>query len=123
LTGEQPIINGEGLQTRDYVFVGDVARANQLALEYPGEGIFNIGTGIETDVVRIFELLKSALGSEAPEKHGPPAPGEQERSVLDSSLAAREMNWKPEIDLKEGIRQTADFFRVKFRGEKRIDND
>lgn len=119
LAGEEPIINGDGLQTRDYVFVGDVARANQLALEYPASGIFNIGTGTETDVIRIFELLKDSLKSDAPEKHGPKAPGEQQRSVLDASLAAEKLGWKPQVDLEEGIRQTAEFFQSKFKNSNR----
>ena len=115
LDGQQPIINGDGLQTRDYVFVGDVARANLLAIEYPESGIFNIGTETETDVVRIFELLKQALGSAAPEKHGPPASGEQQRSSLSASLAAEKLDWKPEVSLEEGIERTADFFKAKIK--------
>lgn len=116
LLGKQPIINGDGLQTRDYVFVGDVARANRVVLKYPDSGIFNIGTGVESDVIRIFNLLKTALKSDAPEKHGPPAPGEQKRSVLDFSLAEKRLGWRPEVTLEEGIGQTAEFFREQFKG-------
>jgi UDP-glucose 4-epimerase len=110
LEGSQPIINGDGLQTRDYVFVRDVARANLLALSYPECGTFNIGTGIETDVVRIFTLLRDALKSSAPEVHGPAAAGEQKRSVLDAGLARKTLGWKPSVTLEKGMEETAAWF-------------
>ena len=115
LRNEEPIINGDGRQTRDYVYVTDVARANRFALNYRECGIFNIGTGQENDVVRLFQLLKSCLHSDAPEKHGPPAAGEQARSVLDASRARKELGWKPEVSLEEGMQKTAEFFQGKFR--------
>ncbi len=118
LEGSRPIVNGDGLQTRDYVFVGDIARANRLALAYPKCGIFNIGTGVETDVITIFRILKESLGSEAKEEHGPPPAGEQKRSVLDYCRAEKELGWKPEVAMKEGLRKTADSFREKFEKDK-----
>ncbi len=114
LEGSQPIVNGDGLQTRDYVFVGDIARANRLALAYPQCGIFNIGTGVETDVITIFRILQESLASDAREEHGPPPAGEQKRSVLDCCLAEKELAWKPEVAIEEGLRKTADSFREKF---------
>ena len=84
LKGEQPIINGEGKQTRDYVFVGDVVQANLLGLKYSGSNIFNIGTGIETNVNQLFHHIKTLTGAKCEEKHIPAKAGEQMRSVISS---------------------------------------
>ncbi|MEI7906230.1 MAG: NAD-dependent epimerase/dehydratase family protein, partial [Bacteroidota bacterium] len=84
LKGEQPIINGEGKQTRDYVFVGDVVQANLLGLKHKGSDIFNIGTGIETDVNQLFHHIKKLTGSVCDEKHIAAKAGEQMRSVISS---------------------------------------
>lgn len=111
LAGEVPTINGSGEQSRDYVFVADVARANELALETRFSGALNIGTGIETDVNRLFFLLRDATGSDAPERHGPAKPGEQLRSVLDPGRARAELGWAPRIGVEEGLRQTVEYFR------------
>ena len=117
LAGEQPVINGDGKQTRDYVFVGDVARANVDALKYDGSNTFNIGTGIETDVNRIFNVLREATGSTRPVQHGEAKKGEQMRSLLTSEKIRRETGWKAEVSLEEGLRRTVAYFReVKFRG-------
>ncbi len=113
LEGEQPVINGDGKQTRDYVYVGDVVRANLLALNHPRNNYFNVGTGIETDVNRIFHLIREAVGSQAPENHGPAKPGEQRRSVLSFEKAQRELGWRPQVELEEGIAKTVAFFRQK----------
>lgn len=110
LEGKQPVINGDGRQTRDYVFVEDVARANLLALSHPDCGTFNIGTGVETDVVQIFRMLSAAAKSSAPEVHGPPAAGEQKRSVLNATLAREVLGWKPSLGVEEGMRRTAEWF-------------
>ncbi len=111
LRGEQPIINGDGGQTRDFVYVGDVVRANLLALDYDRNDVFNIGTGIETDVNTIFRKLREYSGADVPEKHGPAKPGEQRRSVLDYSKARRELGWEPQVSLDEGLRRTVEYFR------------
>ena len=110
LEGKQPIINGDGRQTRDYVFVEDVARANLLALSQEDCGTFNIGTGVETDVVQIFRALRAAAKSSAPEVHGPPAAGEQKRSVLNAALARKVLGWKPSLGVEEGMKRTAEWF-------------
>ena len=116
LNGEEPVINGDGRQTRDYTFVGDVVRANVLALDYRKSDIFNIGTGSETDVNVLYTKLRKAVGSSAPEKHGPAKAGEQMRSVIDYSKARKILGWEPEVGLDEGIKLTVDFFRRKIKG-------
>jgi UDP-glucose 4-epimerase len=104
-------INGTGEQTRDYVYVGDVARANLLALESEvPSGAYNIGTGIETSVNKLYEILLEASGRELPPKHGPAKPGEQLRSCVDPSKAARYLEWQPEVDLASGLTMTLRFF-------------
>jgi len=111
LSGGQPIINGDGTQTRDFVYVGDVVRAHLLAMEYDRSDIFNVGTGSETDVNTIFFKLREIVGRDVPEKHGPPKEGEQQRSVLDYSKAKRLLGWEPQIDLDRGLRLTVEYFR------------
>ncbi len=112
LAGEQPFINGDGLQTRDYIFVGDVARLNVMALGQDGFEIINAGTGIETDVVTLFDLVAHQVGSGFQRMHKPPAAGEQRRSVIDSRYALARIGWQPEVTLNEGLRQTVDYFRT-----------
>lgn len=116
LHGEQPVINGDGRQTRDYTYVGDVVRANVLALGYEKPDIFNIGTGKETDVNTLFRYLNEAIGSSADERHGPHKAGEQLRSVIDFSKAKRLLGWEPKVELGEGIRLTVEFFKKKISG-------
>jgi UDP-glucose 4-epimerase len=116
LRGEQPVINGDGLQTRDYVYVGDVARANLLALRPEVAGAINIGTGIETDVVTLFEELRRLTGSSAPTSHGPAKAGEQRRSVLECAHAAQVLGWRPEMALADGLGHTVDYFRSEAAG-------
>ncbi len=111
LSGEQPYINGDGLQTRDYVYVGDVVRANLSAMILEGYNIINIGTRRETNVVTIFNTLLKLTGSMCERKHKPEAPGEQRRSVIDPSLAARLIEWRPEVEFEEGLELTVDYFR------------
>ncbi|MGA7836772.1 MAG: NAD-dependent epimerase/dehydratase family protein, partial [Ignavibacteriaceae bacterium] len=82
LNKEQPVINGNGEQTRDYVFVGDVVKANLLALTDGNTDIYNVGTGLETNVNEIFNKLNSIIGNGQQEKHGPAVAGEQMRSVI-----------------------------------------
>lgn len=107
LKGEQPIINGEGTNTRDYVHVSDVAQANVQALAYDQNGIFNIGTGVETSANEVFQLVSQALGTAAPAQHGPARPGEQTASALDASLAHQKLGWQPTIDFATGVADLA----------------
>jgi len=111
LRGEPITVNGDGKQTRDYVFVGDVVQANLAALEREPCGAVNIGTGIETDVNRLAELLLQAAGSKSDVKHGPAKQGEQRRSVIDCGKAAERLGWRPSVPLAEGLRRTVDWFR------------
>lgn len=113
LKGEQPIINGDGKQTRDYVFVGDVVQANLLGLTYKGSNIFNIGTGIETDVNQLFHHLKNLTGASAAEQHIPAKAGEQMRSVISSKKIGEALGWKPTVTLEEGLKRTVEFFKGK----------
>jgi UDP-glucose 4-epimerase len=109
--GRESRINGSGEQTRDYVYVEDVARANVLALE--GEapsGAYNIGTGIETSVNGLYELLRDTSGRDFPPTHGPAKSGEQLRSSIDPTKASQVLHWHPETDLVTGLKQTLRFF-------------
>ena len=111
LTDKESIINGDGKQTRDFIFVEDVVKANLLALDYPQSDIFNIGTGIETDINSIFRILKEEIGSKQGENHGPTVPGDLKRNALDYARAEKFLGWKPKYDLKKGISITVDYFR------------
>lgn len=113
LRGQAAIINGDGEQTRDYVYVGDVVRANTAALARGGGRSINIGTGIETSVNTIFRILRSLSGNRQEEIHGPAMPGEQRRSCLENGLALEELGWYPETLLEEGLSRTLEFFRQK----------
>lgn len=111
LSGERPTINGDGKQTRDYVFVGDLVRANVALAQHDYVGPLNFGTGIETDVNQLFGHIRDACGVDVPEQHGPAKPGEQRRSVISPALAGKVIGWRPEVTLADGIRRTVDFFR------------
>ena len=105
-------INGSGEQTRDYIYVEDVARANILALENDTlSGVYNIGTGIETSVNELYNRMHRLSDKELPPpRHAPPKPGEQARSSVDPSKAARLLSWRPEVDLDKGLKKTLRFF-------------
>jgi len=112
LRAEPVTVNGDGKQTRDYVYVGDVARANLLALESTATGPFNIGTGVETDVNALARLLLEATGGRSQVRHGPAKPGEQRRSVVDCRRAAEVLGWRPQVPLAEGLGRTVEWFRA-----------
>ena len=111
LRGETCIVNGTGQQTRDFVYGPDVARGNLLAATSDVEGSINVGTGIETDVNRLYALLAAAAGTDRPAKHAPAKPGEQMRSSVDPSRAAEMLGWRPTVALEEGLRRTVEWFR------------
>ena len=115
LDGEECVINGDGTQTRDYVYVGDVVLAHMLALEkLKGSDIINISTATETDVNEIFQVLSElTTNGEAEAKHGPAKAGEQQRSVCSYDHATQALGWRPETTLIEGLRETVDFFQRK----------
>ncbi len=114
LNGGQPIINGDGLQTRDYVFVGDVVSANLKALSYDQCDYFNIGTGIETNVNELFHKLRHLTNANVEEVHGPAQPGEQLRSVLNIDKAQRLLQWRPQVSLEQGLAITVDYFKNEY---------
>ena len=103
--GQAPRIFGDGLQTRDYTYAGDVARASLAAAGHAG-GVFNVGTGLETSVVELYELCRTVSGSSLEAVEAPARLGELQRSVLDVSLAERELGWRADVPLEEGLRLT-----------------
>jgi UDP-glucose 4-epimerase len=111
LNNENPVINGDGKQTRDYVFVEDVVKANLTILNSDSSDIYNIGTGIETSVNELFSKLNVIASGAAKEKHGPPPKGEQARSVISSDKLFKKFNWKPSVKIDEGLRKTFHSFK------------
>ncbi len=111
LLGEQPIIHGDGNNTRDFVYVSDIVQANLIALGSNIKGVFNVGTGIEHNVNYIFKKLKELTNSNASEFHGPPKIGEQRRSVLSYEKFKKQTGWEPKINLDEGLKLTVDYFK------------
>ncbi len=111
LKGDAPTINGDGLQTRDYIHVSDVVRANLASAGRSGFHILNVGTGIETSVVDLYQGLQRAAGSDLAAEHGPGKPGEQKRSSVDASRIRAELGLPEPISLDQGLRRTADWFR------------
>ncbi len=102
-------IFGDGSQTRDYVYVGDVAKANILGLSAP-VGCYNIGTGIETSVNDLISELKKSSGRDFEVIHGDERPGEVQSISLEVALAEKTLGWRPEVGLSEGIKKTWDWF-------------
>jgi len=111
--GERPHVFGDGRQTRDYIFVGDVAKA-ALAAAGRSAGVFNVGTGRETSVLELYEACRRVVGSELDAVFDPPRLGELARSVLDTKFAERELGFRAQTDLVEGLAATWEFIR---RGE------
>jgi len=108
---EQATIFGDGLQTRDYVYVGDVARATLSALDHDG-GVFNVGTGMETAVVDLYSLCARVAGSDAAARHAEPRLGELQRSFLDPDLAASELSFRAMVGLEDGLAATWDWLQA-----------
>ena len=108
--GEQAKIFGDGLQTRDYVYVGDVARATTSTLGQDS-GVFNVGTGRETSVVELYELCAKVAGSDTPAEHAPARLGELQRSFLDPERAAHDLGFSAMVELEDGLRATWDWIR------------
>jgi len=104
--GGTPKIYGDGRQTRDYVYVLDVVRAMLAALGRDAGGVFNIGTGVETSVLELYEAVQRVTRSGSEAELAPPRLGELQRSVLDVSLAARELGWRPRHSLDDGLAET-----------------
>ncbi len=113
LQGESPTIFGTGKQTRDYVYVEDVASANILCMEKGNGEIYNLGTGRETSVVELFKLLKRIIGFNKPPLYADAKTGEVERISLDAGKAGQEINWKPDHTLEEGFEKTVMYYKKK----------
>jgi len=105
----QPVIYGDGNQTRDYIFVEDVVRANILAIEGKG-GIYNIGTGIETSVNDLVKMFSEILNKHIEPVYAPPRKGEVQRIALDTSKAKKELGFTPKFSLEEGLKRTVDWY-------------
>lgn len=112
LAGQQAIINGDGKNTRDYVYIDDVVRANLLAIKDNVSGIYNVATAKEYDVNYIFRKLKEITVSNCEEMHGEPKKGEQRRSVCSFEKFKKHHGWQPEINIDDGLRRTVEFFRI-----------
>jgi UDP-glucose 4-epimerase len=114
LKGKVPVINGSGNQERDFVYVGDIARANLLALDRAGGTIMNAGSGIGTSVNQIYDVLQEVLAFPHPADYGPAKRGEVYRIFLNSTMANEQLYWRPDVSLRDGLLQTVHFLRSAF---------
>ncbi|MBI1822875.1 MAG: NAD-dependent epimerase/dehydratase family protein [Nitrospirae bacterium] len=114
LRNEQAILNGNGMQTRDYVYVDDVVEANMMAMHAKPvqTDTFNVGTGIETSVNQLYKLLQGLTECSLKEIHGPEKRGEQMRSCLDYSKIHKSLDWEPRIAIKTGLERTVNHFKT-----------
>lgn len=111
LRGEQAHVNGDGKQERDFVYVGDCARANVLALEKARNGIYNLGWGYGTNINQIFDTLSEITHYDRPRVHRPAIAGETSRIYLSADKARRELGWEPQVRLEQGLEKTVEHFR------------
>jgi UDP-glucose 4-epimerase len=111
LDGGRPTIFGDGTQTRDYVFVGDVVDANLRAADSEATGPFNVGRGVETSVLDIVAALASISDNGFEADHAPPRTGEVQHIALDTSRTQAEFGWQARVDLEQGLRRTLDSLR------------
>jgi UDP-glucose 4-epimerase len=115
LNNEQAIVNGNGRQTRDFIYVEDVVEANLAVMGQETQGTYNVGTGEETSINDLLRILIAHTNSTCKEIHGPAKIGEQVRSVIDSNKLRQELSWEPRIELSEGLKRTVDYFRERMR--------
>lgn len=111
LDGRPVTIYDDGEQTRDFVYVGDVASANLQALDQGDDAIYNIGTGHASTINQLFRTLRELAGYPHAPQYAPARPGDIRHSVLDATRAVRELDWQPATSLEEGLIQTIEFFR------------
>lgn len=116
LTGQQPVIFGDGTKTRDYCYVADVVEANIIALNSPASGVYNLGRGIEVSDLEVFETVRGAVGSDAYPVFAAVRPGEVEHIALDASKAGRELGWTWKVGLNEGVAEAVSFYRMRTKG-------
>jgi UDP-glucose 4-epimerase len=112
LANDEVIIFGDGENVRDYVYAGDVARANVLAMEKVENEVINIGTGIGTSVNELFALLKEITGYQKEPVYADPRPGDLRKSILKWDKAKELMGWEPTVKLEDGLVKTVEFFRT-----------
>ncbi len=111
LTGKPVVINGDGEQERDFVYVGDCAHANLLAITQPHpSGVYNLGSGRGTSVNQIFKILKDIIHYPQDPTHHPAKLGETRKIYLNAAKARQELDWQPETPFEEGMRRTVDYF-------------
>ena len=110
--GQPPRVFGNGEQVRDYVYVGDVVRAALAAADHSG-GVYNVGTGVASSVLELVAACRRVTGSEEGHEFAEARVGELQRSVLDPSAAARELGWRPEVELEQGLRETWDWIAAR----------
>jgi len=115
LAGDQPVINGNGRQTRDFIYVEDVVEANLAAMGKDVQGTFNVGIGVETPINDLFRILVDLTKSDCKEIHGPAKKGEQLRSVIDAGRIRQELGWEPRTRLRDGLAKTVEYFRGETR--------
>src|SRR5271168_118391 len=113
ISGRPTTIYGDGGATRDYVYVDDVVAAFLCAADAPitTTGTFNIGTGVQTTVTELHQLIAEIVGLSRPPDHAEARTGEVHASALDPTRACRELGWKPDTDLTDGIKRTVDWLR------------
>lgn len=111
LNGKRPFIFGTGNQTRDFVYVGDVARANGLALQRGHRKIINIGTQKEVSVNMLYKTMADIVGMKGKAVHKAARTGELDRSVLNISRAKKVLGWKPQNSIRQGLEETINYFR------------
>jgi len=111
IRGGNPIVYGDGLQTRDYVYVGDIVQANLKAAASEATGAFNVGVGVETTVLDLVEALAPHSNGAFEPRHEPERPGEVQRSTLDLTRARKELGWEAKVGLEEGLGRTLDWLR------------
>jgi UDP-glucose 4-epimerase len=116
LTGRDAVINGDGLQTRDYVFVGDVVAANLAVLDRPGFDVLNVGTGVETSVVELYAQIARAIRSDRVARHAEGKAGEQRRSSISAARLEAVTAARVSTGLADGLQRTAQWFAARHRG-------
>lgn len=110
LKKEQPVINGDGLHTRDYVYVEDVADSNIKALDFDRSDFFNISTGLRTSNNQVFETIEQELKTGIEPKYGPDRPGDTRHNSLSPKKAIEVLNWEPKTDFKTGVKLTVNYY-------------
>ena len=111
LEGGQPIINGTGKQTRDFVYVDDVVEAIMTTIGEDVQGIYNVGTGKESTVNECYGIIKELTNSSCKDLYGAAKKGEQFRSVVDVTKLKENFGWEPQVSLADGLKQTVEFFQ------------